>query len=488
MQDIFNIIFLIMEIELKRIARRKGYTIGRLSVDGARVCDTLEDRDRGLTSRMSTAQICGVKVKGETAIPTGRYLVDMKTVSPRFGGRTQYAFCKGRLPRLCSVPGFDGVLIHCLTPDMEILTEHGWQNLESYKARPASRCYSYNTEAKKIELADVKGFVERDYEGTLYCNEGRRVNYSVTDKHRMYVGTRTRDGGRSWRFLTADSLPQQSQFLTAGQKDGESITAQQKAFYLLLMAVQADGYILNWSTRSSQVKFHFTKERKIKRVQELVEQLGGKCRVFVDSEHKTHLSVDGPLSREIAEVMNPCHYLFNYKELPWEILNLESSVLKDLLIEYLFFDGRYENYLRNNKNMTISSTNRHTLDLLQAMATLCGMRSYVKNENSKNCYALVLYEGQDAITPEPSTYAEREYDGKVWCLSNENTTLIVRQNNRPMIIGNCGNTAKDTEGCVLVGENKAVGKVVNSTETFKRLHEMLKAADERGERIWITIS
>lgn len=102
-----------MEITLRRIARRDGYTIGRLLVDGAYQCDTLEDRDRGLTSRMSTAQICGMKVKGETAIPTGRYLVDMRTVSPRFGARKQYAFCKGRLPRLVGVPGFDGVLIHC---------------------------------------------------------------------------------------------------------------------------------------------------------------------------------------------------------------------------------------------------------------------------------------------------------------------------------------------------------------------------------------
>ena len=101
-----------MEITLRRIARRDGYTIGRLLVDGAYQCDTLEDRDRGLTSKMSTAQICGVKVKGETAIPTGRYLVDMNTVSPRFGGRAQYQFCKGRLPRLCNTPGYQGVLIH----------------------------------------------------------------------------------------------------------------------------------------------------------------------------------------------------------------------------------------------------------------------------------------------------------------------------------------------------------------------------------------
>lgn len=82
-------------------------------VNGEYVCDTLEDTDRGLTSKMSVAQISGMKVHGETAIPTGRYLVDMKTVSPRFGGRPQYQFCKGRLPRLCNVPAYQGVLVHC---------------------------------------------------------------------------------------------------------------------------------------------------------------------------------------------------------------------------------------------------------------------------------------------------------------------------------------------------------------------------------------
>lgn len=102
-----------MEVKVKRIAKKEAYTIGKMYVNGEYVCDTLEDKDRGLTSNMSVAQICGVKIKGETAIPTGRYLVDMKTVSPRFGGRAQYQFCRGRLPRLCNIPGYQGVLIHC---------------------------------------------------------------------------------------------------------------------------------------------------------------------------------------------------------------------------------------------------------------------------------------------------------------------------------------------------------------------------------------
>ena len=39
-----------------------------------------------------------------------------------------------------------------------------------------------------------------------------------------------------------------------------------------------------------------------------------------------------------------------------------------------------------------------------------------------------------------------------------------------------GNTAKDSEGCILVGENKQVGMVLNSTATFRRLYERLKQA------------
>lgn len=37
-----------------------------------------------------------------------------------------------------------------------------------------------------------------------------------------------------------------------------------------------------------------------------------------------------------------------------------------------------------------------------------------------------------------------------------------------------GNDANDTEGCILVGINKQVGKVLDSTITFRKLYERLK--------------
>lgn len=47
-----------------------------------------------------------------------------------------------------------------------------------------------------------------------------------------------------------------------------------------------------------------------------------------------------------------------------------------------------------------------------------------------------------------------------------------------------GNTAKDTEGCLLVGKNTKVGKVLESRATFVKLYEKLKKAEGS---IYITI-
>ena len=39
-----------------------------------------------------------------------------------------------------------------------------------------------------------------------------------------------------------------------------------------------------------------------------------------------------------------------------------------------------------------------------------------------------------------------------------------------------GNTAKDTEGCILVGQNKEVGKVLNSRGIVNKLYPIIKKA------------
>ena len=101
-----------MRLTLQRIAKKETYTIGRLYVDGIYLCDTVEDKDRGLKSHHPLEQIKKVKVYGETAIPMGTYVIDMDKVSPKFSIRSWAKPYGGKIPRLRSVPGFEGILIH----------------------------------------------------------------------------------------------------------------------------------------------------------------------------------------------------------------------------------------------------------------------------------------------------------------------------------------------------------------------------------------
>ena len=50
-----------------------------------------------------------------------------------------------------------------------------------------------------------------------------------------------------------------------------------------------------------------------------------------------------------------------------------------------------------------------------------------------------------------------------------------------------GNTEKDSSGCILVGQNKVKGKVINSQETFKKLYKILKEYWDKDKSITITI-
>lgn len=47
------------------------------------------------------------------------------------------------------------------------------------------------------------------------------------------------------------------------------------------------------------------------------------------------------------------------------------------------------------------------------------------------------------------------------------------------ILIHCGNTQLDTSGCLIVGENKVKGKVINSKITFEKLYNILKNSKDK---------
>ena len=50
-----------------------------------------------------------------------------------------------------------------------------------------------------------------------------------------------------------------------------------------------------------------------------------------------------------------------------------------------------------------------------------------------------------------------------------------------------GNSSEDTEGCILVGKNREVGKVLDSRIWVHRLKQKIVEAKAKGEAVWLTI-
>ena len=91
-----------MELELTRTTRTNKSTIGSLTLNGQFECFILEDKDRGLHQGMTRSELTALKIKHQTAIPTGRYEIAIN-FSNKFNKM---------LPLLLDVPAFEGIRIH----------------------------------------------------------------------------------------------------------------------------------------------------------------------------------------------------------------------------------------------------------------------------------------------------------------------------------------------------------------------------------------
>ena len=90
----------------------------------------------------------------------------------------------------------------------------------------------------------------------------------------------------------------------------------------------------------------------------------------------------------------------------------------------------------------------------------------------------VKIKGQTAIP-----YGEYEV---VWAYSprfKKFTPRLLNVNSFSGVLIHAGNDSTDTDGCILVGQNKQVGKVLNSKETINKLYPIIENACKEGKVI-----
>lgn len=143
-----------------------------------------------------------------------------------------------------------------------------------------------------------------------------------------------------------------------------------------------------------------------------------------------------------------------------EILLKRFALKKDYTIGHIYIDGKYE------------------CDTIEDKVRDLSIEKKIYSETA------IPY-GRYRITLKVQSPKYRERISYYWCRGYLPRLLNVPQFEGILI--HAGNTAKDSAGCIILGENKVKGGVINSMHALKCFYDKLKKADARGEEIWIEI-
>lgn len=321
----------------------------------------------------------------------------------------------------------------CMPAGSEILTEYGFMKFEDLMAEKNSnrqiRVAEYREDGS-MQFVFPRGYVDKFYEGKLVSiSSNKSISLTTTIDHDNV--TRSITTGKI-RKTKADktSTSSTSQMICAGLVDGPDITLS--AMEKFAVAFQADGHLPKRYTgeRCGTVpaKFTLRKERKIKRFEAILKEANLDYSV-IERGARTY-KVNVPLA----------HIQYLSKDFAWLNLDRIGHAWGREFIEEI---SHWDSYIGPDRTCTqYVNTNRQAVDTVQAVASMSGFSTtqHKREDNRKAQYKDVynLYIKQrDYAMLHKADKEEIDYAGQVYCVNVPSGMIVVRQEGKVHITGNC---------------------------------------------------
>lgn len=320
----------------------------------------------------------------------------------------------------------------CFSGDTEILTEDGFVEFKMYDGiTPVAQ---YNIETQEISYVDPLDF--RMIPNQKVCVfENENTSLKLTPNHECII--QVQNGKKYMKKVPFEELAGHGQskyaWVNAGYYNYEKCWFIKDDMTRLIACFVADG---SYSASKTQIRFGFTKKRKIERFRSLVNRLG------VDYDEK----VQGKLKVTYFTIPD-FDYVCNMKR----YCTADKTLLKPAMTElnplvYLEEASHWDGHVNRTNLITVSSTNRSTLDSMQIMAVQSGVRARlykVKDERDNvsdtwtlsynlNKKPLSRFESKDI-----DLRTHHNTNHNVYCVTVPEHNIVIRHNGKVSIQGNC---------------------------------------------------
>lgn len=331
----------------------------------------------------------------------------------------------------------------------EILTESGWKSYIEISSE--DNFATLNISSNKIEFQKSNNIYIHDYSGEMFYVKSQGVDMIVTSNHRLYF----KHFSKSYKIGKADSINLEAKsritFRASGtmnNKEYDKITDDE----LRICAwIHTDGHINKKSKLPSYSIYQ--RKSKVHLITEILEKLEYKYSIkYRDRDIKSicgktlkkkpdiscHITIlRGKMAKSQKGEFHRLDSLISQKYvLPKWVYELSDRQFTIFLSSLIDGDGSRHPYHPETSWMLYGMKN--FLDQVHMACVIHGYRSSI-SEYRKNTWRLNINK-TDVICVDPKNRNKiEEYNGKVFCVTVPNSTVIVRRNGKVHISGSCLN-------------------------------------------------
>lgn len=314
----------------------------------------------------------------------------------------------------------------CYTPGHELLTPDGWKLIEDVTVE--DQVYQYHKDGTGSFVNPVR-VINKDYCGNIYTSTRRSVKYAVTENHDMvYHSPRTgivkrkasHKPASDEKFIQRTILPVDSEYPISD------------AMIELSVALQADGNCQVRDNNNCSWQVQISKDKKIKEFERLMAETGYFHQVKGNSGKNRYYegSFETPLVSNTADKKFCLNTLLS--------LSVRQRVVFLNALEK--WDGSTYN---SGKSSLYSSTSKHNIDVVQAVAHLTGWVGCIsvsvdnRKESYKDYYKIHFSNKESKVNSVTSKDEVSHYKGKVHCVTVPSGMILVRKDGCVHVNGNC---------------------------------------------------
>ena len=314
----------------------------------------------------------------------------------------------------------------CVAEGTEVLTDSGWVNIESWNGKDKIGQYDINT--KEISFDSPSAYIINDKQKCISI-ESYDTKQVVSENHDVLInGNKIKAKHLIGKNIKNSSIP------NVGVSNNKiNISDDYIRYYTWIIT---DGCLYESSENSVKVQFKLSKQRKIKKLRQLLDKIGIKytyrkaTKSGLNKLQPYVIRIYGQYARDVR------YYLGGIKEIPDSWRNLSKDQLKIFFDTILDTDGYDASY-----RTEWDTINRHNLDIIQEACVKNEFRTSISERKNNSGFAngKIQYKMKYFSGNRRNFNVEIEDVGmiKTYCFTMPKGTLVTRNDGKCAITGNC---------------------------------------------------